>query len=133
MALILLINPSIAFAAPQILFTTNGAAKQYAPGAVLLVRGWVGENKAGLSGTPTLVVVQNGSKNDLYFSGKYRFQRLLHDQFQPGSRRIKPGILLRLAFMPPIKLKKIVSLSAPNRDLFNFLVAPCSWPVAKKG
>ncbi|MEQ8175827.1 MAG: S-layer homology domain-containing protein [Syntrophomonadaceae bacterium] len=66
-ALMILLNPMLASAAPQIIFTTNGAARQYAPGAVLLVQGWVGENQAGLSGIPALVVVQNGS-NTIYTS-----------------------------------------------------------------
>lgn len=60
----------VAYATPQILFTTNGAAKQYASGAVLLVRGWVGENQVGLSDIPVLVVIQNGS-NTIYSSQVY--------------------------------------------------------------
>lgn len=66
-AIMMLAFTAAAYAAPQILFTTNGAAKQYSTGAVLLVRGWVGENKVGSSDIPVLVVVQNSS-NTIYSS-----------------------------------------------------------------
>ncbi|MEN6327923.1 MAG: S-layer homology domain-containing protein [Syntrophomonas sp.] len=69
-SLITLVYSGVAYAVPQVLFTTNGAAKQYASGAVLLVRGWVGENKVGLSDIPVLVVAQNGS-NTIYSSQAY--------------------------------------------------------------